>query len=440
MPIHRTGDVLVRNVTAHSIASLTVAELTSRLCADGPVRTSRYSRPAGSALPVDQLLRREGRPVPVAPVSCVADALDPPSPEPARRSDLLLPPPEHRSMLAPVSTPYPQTALPETVLPRTARPQTGFPQTGFPRSGFPQTALPETRFPVACLAETTLPLAAVREPAPGMPGPAQLLTSPLVLPPGARWSRRRRPPARRPLAFGAAVAGAAMIVGSVASNALPDSTGQPVSSPPLDSSGVPRAPVGSTGTVTLGAVAQPAAPAPFSVAQPELVVPSINPPPLGARARPLNPGPMIVPASLSAEPAVSSRSTGVSPPVVAPVAAPAPDPQAAPPSGPEESADQPQPGGPETEPPADGSPGSDPGGSGPDNGGPGDSGPGDGGPDGNDSGDGSPGDRGPGDGDWGDRAPDAYTQSAQSADTLDSQADQSAPREHSDHEGGRHRR
>ncbi|MGH4025706.1 MAG: hypothetical protein ACRDRV_14115, partial [Pseudonocardiaceae bacterium] len=292
----------------------------------------------------------------------------------------------------------------------------------------------------------------VRVPAPGMPGPARFLTAPLVLPPGARWSRRRRPPTRRPLAFGAAVAGAAMIVGSVASNALPDRQGQPVSSPPLDSSGSPSAPVGSTGTVTLGGAALDAAPAPVSVAQSELVVPSINPPPLGARARPLDAGPVIVPAALSAAPAISSRSTGATPPAVAPDDAPIQD-QAGPPAGPDESADHPQPGTPDSDAPGNGSSGDgtpdygDPGAGGPGDGDPGDDEPGDGeagdgeagdgDPGGSDAGDGSPEDSSPGDGGRGDRASHAYTQSALSAATPDSQTD---PYAHSDHNGGRHHR
>ncbi|MGH3906260.1 MAG: hypothetical protein ACRDTE_19085 [Pseudonocardiaceae bacterium] len=304
----------MHNVTAQpatssssSCAPLTVAELTSRLCADQPLPSSRGSRPAGSVLSVEQLLRREGRCMPVSPTPRIAD---PVLPHPVRRSaPPVVPPPEHRNLRAAAAVAQPQAVVSVVTNRETAADS------------------------------------------PGMPGPARLLAT-QPAPPGGRRSHRRRPPARRPLVFGATVAGAAMFVGSMASSALPDTPGHAISSPTLDVPGHPGSAVGSSGAVMLGAAARDAAPTPISVVQAGLVQPSINPPVLGERARPLTPGPVIIAAPHRMEPETSSRSTMSTPPTVAPGDAPAPDApapdgrapdaQTAPPAGPEESVDQPQ--------------------------------------------------------------------------------------------------
>ncbi|MGH4016665.1 MAG: hypothetical protein ACRDSL_22570 [Pseudonocardiaceae bacterium] len=321
---------------------------------------------------MEQLLRREGRCVPVSPTPRIADPALPP---PVRRAPPVAPPPEHGNVRAAAAAPLPQTALP--VAPR-----------------------PD--------------MSAVT---PGIPGPTPLLTVPLALPPGGQRSHRRRPPARRPLVVGAAVAGAAMFVGSVASSALPDRPGQPTTSPPLGLPAPPSSPVGSSGTVTLGAAALEAAPAPISGAAPELVVPSINPPPLGPRARPLQPGPVILAAAPRAEPETSSRSTMATPSTVAPDDRQVPEARTTPPASAERSAEPLQQDAPDDAAPDDAVPAE----SAPENSAPENSAPAEGAPGHED-------------------APDSSVPDEGVSDASGAAADQGDPQRGSGDEGGRHRR
>ncbi|MGH3911535.1 MAG: hypothetical protein ACRDRM_11965 [Pseudonocardiaceae bacterium] len=249
------------------------------------------------------------------PVSPTPRLADPVLPHPVRRSTPpVVPPPEHRNL----------------------------------RGAAAAVTQPQTVVSMLTCRETAAD-------SPGMPGPARLLAAPPAPPPGGRRSHRRRPPARRPLVFGAAVAGAAMFVGSMASSALPDTPGHATSSPTLDVPGHPSSAVGASGAVMLGAAARDAASTPISVVQAGLLQPSINPPPLGDRARPLPSGPVIIATPHRVEPETSSRSTMSTPPTVAPGDAPAPD-APAPPAGPEESVEQPQAGAPDDRGPDDPAP------------------------------------------------------------------------------------
>lgn len=238
-----------------------------------------------------------------------------------------------------------------------------------------------------------------------------------------------------------------MFVGSVAGSVLPGSTGQPVAGPPLDVAGPDGAPVVSSGTVTLGAAAPEAVPAPISLAQPELVTPSIHPPPLRERARPLDAGPVISAAAVVAQPAPAGRSAPVTALPSASGDAQTPAPQPSPPAGAEEPVEQPAP-----EVPGDEAPGDEaPDGGAPQDGGPGDGDGGAGGEGGTGGEGGAGGDsgtgygtrddgRGPGSSTARDEATPATTSNLMIADDSASPADQDGPQRGSGDAGGRHRR
>lgn len=559
----------MRKVTAQPASStsspLTVAELATRLGAEGSSCSSRGARAADAALPVAQLLRREGRSAPEVPVSSVESilnlrgapvqatlshsspgpvggvlpttlsntafrsgstpitisdvvpvapvpavpagnaapvtssdqtpvALSVPAPagvpgpagvpapvvprvecsaaapRPVRSALPAPPPPEHHStwVAAAAAGPLPPLLPPFAASPPLAagpKPAVGPSLSAVPplapsrESAFaasvtaprPVVAAPRSEAPRSEPAPIREP-GPIWEPAAGMPGPAQLLDARAVLPAGARWSHRRRTVARRPLTIGVAVAGAVMFVGSVAGSNLPTSSGQPVADPPLDAADVLGAPVGSSGKVTLGAAAPTAAPEPISVTQPELVPPSIHPPPLRERVRPLDARSVLAAAAEDAPPAPTGRSVPVAAPPAAPDDAQTTAPQVPPSAAPEEPGEQPAPGAPGDGAPGDGAPDDGaPVDGAPDEGGPGDGGPGDGGS----------GDDGPGDADGGSVGPEygtryygsgpnssarrseassSTTSTTMVADDSATPADQDDPQQGSGDEGGRHRR
>jgi hypothetical protein len=120
----------------------------------------------------------------------------------------------------------------------------------------------------------------------------------------------RRPSVRRPLAFGVAVAGAALFVGSVATSAPQD--GRPLGPSDLVPLSEPTLPAVAAGGGTLGGAAAAAPATPTAQVTPVSEALPLHLPPLGKRAEPLNPGGAAV---LIDRPVPSARSVPSAPAV-----------------------------------------------------------------------------------------------------------------------------
>ena len=282
---------------------LTVAELVSRLAADGSAPAPRALRSAAApVMSVQQLLHREGRsaalsrlPAPDEPASLRAD----------RRSSLPVPPPQHGTV--PVAPPAQHRTVPAAdrtaadrspdpgvtrlvAAPQTHRPRFSVQAGPTPSAGpgpVPRTATDPVRHAARRVPAASDSVPVTSDSVPVAPGLVPMTSDLLPFRPassstssGSRRSRQRRSASRRPLIVGSAVAGTAMFVGSVASSALPGSPGMPADQVRVDVSADPAAPPVSAGTMMLGAAASGATADPVTT-KPRLAPPPRSLPPLG---------------------------------------------------------------------------------------------------------------------------------------------------------------